>query len=70
MKKALLVALCAVPVLLLMSYPGREASSGPLYVISTVGWFGFVVAVLVVMLLSVALAVRKLTRPTAEGQSD
>jgi Kef-type K+ transport system membrane component KefB len=64
MKKALIIALIAAPILLAMSYPGREASSGPLYVFSAIGWFGFMIAVLVVLVLSVAMVVRRATRRT------
>lgn len=64
MKKALIIALIAVPILLAMSYPGREASSGALYYISAIGWFGFMLAVLVILLLSVAMLIRKAIQRT------
>jgi uncharacterized membrane protein YhaH (DUF805 family) len=64
MKKALIIALIAAPILLAMSYPGREASSGPLYVFSAIGWFGFMIAVLAVLVISVAMVVRRATRRT------
>ena len=67
MKKALIIALIAAPILLAMSYPGREASSGPLYVFSAIGWFGFMLALLVVLVLSVAMVIRKATRRTPAG---
>ncbi len=71
MKKALIVALIAAPILLAMSYPGREASEGPLYVFSAIGWMGFMLAVLVVIVLAVALTIRRGTRrvsPRSGGQ--
>ncbi len=67
MKKALIIALIAAPILLAMSYPGREASSGPLYAFSAIGWFGFMLALLVVLVLSVAMVIRKATRRTPAG---
>jgi hypothetical protein len=65
MKKALIAALIAAPILLAMSYPGRDAAGGALYVFSAIGWFGFMFAVLAILVISVALLVRKVTRRTA-----
>ena len=65
MKKALLIALIAAPILLAMSYPGREASEGPLYLVSAIGWFGFMLAVLTVLVLAVIMTIRRTTRRAA-----
>ncbi len=68
MKRTLVIALVAVPVLLALSYPWRNAQHGVGAVVSSVGWFGFLVALLVVIVLALTLAVRRLrTRKTAVG---
>lgn len=64
MKRALLIALVATPILLAMSYPGREAHSGTLYLFSLIGWLGFMLSILTVLVLSIAMVVRKVKRPT------
>jgi len=62
MKRALLIALVATPILLAMSYPGREAHSGTLYLFSLIGWLGFMLSILTVLVLSIAMVVRKVRR--------
>lgn len=64
MKKTLIIALIAVPILLAMSYPGRD-SDGLLGLFSAIGWFGFMLAVLVILVLAVTMTVRRVTRPAA-----
>lgn len=65
MKRTLVIALIATPVLLALSYPWRNATGGAGAIVSTVGWFGFLVALLVVIVMAVALGVRRLrTRKT------
>ena len=46
-----------------MSYPGREAHSGTLYLFSLIGWLGFMLSILTVLVLSIAMVVRKVKRP-------
>jgi hypothetical protein len=41
---------------------GRQASSGPLYVFSAIGWFGFMIAVLIVLVISVMMLIRNPVR--------
>ena len=60
MKRTLITALIAIPVLLPLSYPWREATHGVGAVVSAVGWFGFLLALLVVIVLAVTLGVRRL----------
>lgn len=68
MKRALVLILIAAPILLAASYPGRDAHSGSLYVISAIGWFGFLIAALALLVLSLILVVRRATQraPSAE----
>jgi membrane-anchored protein YejM (alkaline phosphatase superfamily) len=64
MKRALIIVLIAAPFLLAMSYPGREAHSGPLYLFSALGWFGFLLATLTALVLTVTMVVRRAARRT------
>jgi len=59
MKRVLITALIAVPCLLALSYPWRDASHGAGAVLSAIGWFGFLLALLTVIALSLTLAARK-----------
>lgn len=60
MKRALLLTAVAVPLLLALSYPWRNSTSGPGHVLSTIGWLGFLLDLLTVLVLSTILTVRKL----------
>ena len=61
-RKVLVVALVALPLLLALSYPWRDAHHGPGYVASLVGWLGFLTAALVVVGCAVTMAVGRLRR--------
>ncbi len=61
MLRTLKVALICLPVFLLLSYPWRDATSGLGSVVSTIGWFGFMLSALVVLVLAVAVGVKRLT---------
>lgn len=66
MKRTLVTALIAIPVLLALSYPWRNAEHGAGAIVSAAGWFGFLLALLVVIVVAVALGVRRLrTHKTA-----
>jgi hypothetical protein len=60
MKRTLTIALVATPCLLALSYPWRNASRGPGAVLSGIGWFGFLLSLLTVIVISVTLAARRL----------
>lgn len=60
MKRILIVAAIAVPCLLALSYPWRDATHGVGAVLSSIGWFGFLLALVTVVVASVTLAARKL----------
>lgn len=60
MKRTLTVALVAAPCLLALSYPWRNASHGTGAVLSGIGWFGFLLSLLVVIAVSLTLAARRL----------
>ncbi|MGN6600042.1 MAG: hypothetical protein ACTHMW_12295 [Actinomycetes bacterium] len=60
MKRALIVALVAAPFLLALSYPWRDATHGVGAVLSGVGWFGFLLSILAVLVIAVAMGVRRL----------
>lgn len=58
MKRTLLVALIAIPCLLAASDVWRDAHHGVGHVLGTIGWLGFLVALLTVLVVSIALAFR------------
>lgn len=58
MKRILITALIAVPCLLALSYPWRDANDGTGAILSAIGWFGFLFALLTVIVISIALAAR------------
>ncbi len=60
MKRILITALIAVPCLLALSYPWRDADHGIGAILSAIGWFGFLLALLTVIVVSAALTTRKL----------
>lgn len=60
MKRVLITALIAVPCLLALSYPWRDANHGTGAILSAIGWFGFLIAMLTVIVVSTALATRRL----------
>ena len=60
MKRVLIIALVAAPLLLALSYPWRDASHGPGAVLSGIGWFGFLLSLLTVIAISVTLGARRL----------
>lgn len=60
MKRVLIVAAIAVPFLLALSYPWRDATHGPGAVLSAIGWFGFLLALITVIVTSTTLGVHKL----------
>lgn len=65
MKRTLIVAAIAVPCLLALSYPWRDATQGAGATLSSIGWFGFLLALATVVLTSAALGLRRLrTRAT------
>jgi hypothetical protein len=65
MKRVLIIAAIAVPCLLALSYPWRDANHGPSAILSGIGWFGFLLALLTVIVAVTGLGVRKLrTRRT------
>lgn len=65
MKRVLLIAAIAVPVLLALSYPWRDAKHGPGAILSGIGWFGFLLALITVIIAATGLGLRKLrTRRT------
>lgn len=45
--------------LLALSYPGRNDTSGAWYYLSAVGWFGFMISVLVLVVLAITAIVIK-----------
>lgn len=51
-----ITALVAIAALAL-SYPGRNDKSGALYYLSAIGWFGFLLSLLVLIVLAVVVAV-------------
>lgn len=60
MKRVLIVAAIAVPFLLALSYPWRDATHGPGAVLSSIGWFGFLLALVTVVVAAATLGVRGL----------
>ena len=60
MKRTLIVALIAIPCLLALSYPWRNSHHGVGHVLGTIGWLGFLLALLTVLVLSITLGVRRL----------
>lgn len=56
-KRILIVALIALPLLLALSYPWRNETTGIGSILSTIGWIGFILALLVVLVLSIAVLV-------------
>ncbi|MHB1065456.1 MAG: hypothetical protein ACYC1Z_13380 [Georgenia sp.] len=60
MKRILIVAAIAAPCLLALSYPWRDATRGAGAVLSSIGWFGFLLALVTVVVASATLAARKL----------
>jgi hypothetical protein len=56
-KRILIVALIALPLLLALSYPWRNETTGIGSILSTIGWIGFMLALLVVLVLSIAVLV-------------
>ena len=60
MKRVLIIAAIAVPCLLALSYPWRDAKHGPGAILSGIGWFGFLLALLTVIVVSTGLGLRKL----------
>jgi ABC-type transport system involved in cytochrome bd biosynthesis fused ATPase/permease subunit len=56
-KRILIVALIALPLLLALSYPWRNETTGIGSTLSTIGWIGFMLALLVVLVLSIAVLV-------------
>lgn len=60
MKRVLITAAIAVPCLLALSYPWRNATRGVGAVLSTIGWFGFLLALVIVVIASTTLGIRKL----------
>ena len=59
MKRTLVVALVALPVLLVLSFPFRGTHHGLAEVVGTALWLGFLAALLLVVVTSIALAARK-----------
>jgi hypothetical protein len=59
MKRTLVTALIAAPCLLALSYPWRDASQGVGALLSGIGWLGFMVSLLVIVVISVVLGVRR-----------
>ncbi len=59
MKRVLITGLIAIPVLLALSYPWRDADHGAGAVVSAIGWFGFLLALLTVIAVSITLAARR-----------
>ena len=60
MKRTLVIALLAAPCLLALSYPWRNANHGAGAVVSGIGWFGFLLSLLVVIVAAVTLGVHRL----------
>lgn len=65
MKRVLIIAAIAVPCLLALSYPWRDASHGPGAVLSGIGWFGFLLALITVIVAAATLGVRRIRTPRA-----
>ena len=66
-KRTLIVALGALPLLLALSYPWRDATEGVGMIVSSIGWFGFLLDLLFVLVLAVVMAtssVREGRRPS------
>ena len=61
-KRILIVALVALPLLLALSYPWRNETTGIGSMLSTIGWIGFMLALLVVLVLSIAVLVSSVRR--------
>ncbi len=59
MKRFLIAALIAAPCLLALSYPWRDADHGAGAVLSGIGWFGFLLSLLAIVVAAVALGVRR-----------
>lgn len=45
-------ALIALPLLLALSYPWRDETSGIGMIVSSIGWFGFLLALLVILVVA------------------
>lgn len=60
MKRVLIIAAIAVPFLLALSYPWRDTTHGTGAVLSDIGWFGFLLALVTVIVTSAGLGIRKL----------
>lgn len=68
-KRTLVAALIALPLLLALSYPWRNETSGIGSILSTIGWFGFMLALLVVLVLSIAGLVSSVRRRRHDATS-
>lgn len=60
MKRILITAMIAAPCLLALSYPWRDATHGFGPILSAIGWFGFLLALLTVIVVSIALGIHKI----------
>ncbi|AXH96726.1 hypothetical protein [Ornithinimicrobium avium] len=60
MKRTLIVAATAAPCLLALSYPWRDATHGAGAALSSIGWFGFLLALVIVAVTSATLGLRRL----------
>jgi hypothetical protein len=54
-KRILYSALVALPLLLALSYPWRDEAAGIGMILSLIGWFGFLLALLVILVVAGAM---------------
>jgi hypothetical protein len=68
-RRNIMVLLIALPFLLALSYPWRDATHGAGQVVSGIGWFGFLLDLLALLTFSIAGGIRSWRQKRMRNQA-